>query len=336
MFDVKEAVLSWVNGDSNLGLLVTVTNLFGNEVNVEFIRRNECHHNKQPILVLFDDDDDDGKEQQQRPRMKIHVPNYYTYGNGNINEDELRRDDGLNDDKIDLVEREYGERHRGQSKQKGEFEGISSVRRREKEFLAWDKREQDVSMDSTTWRKDIVERDRRDTKLIGKRPKKIISHKTKTTHVLTSMDIYERAMLREKLNKASKKVTTRNKRREKRSTNKGSSTLGQRNATNVCSRHELYVDFKEIGLSSSIIAPKGYSAYHCKGLCESPLSQDQEPSNHATVQGIVHKMGLVEGVEMPCCVPTKLLNTSILFFDDNENVILKTYEDMVADRCGCR
>ncbi|KAL2744516.1 bone morphogenetic protein 4-like isoform X1 [Vespula maculifrons] len=323
VFNVKEAVLSWVSGDPNLGLLVTVTTLFDDEVNVEFSRRNEYHHNKQPILVLFDDD---GKE--QRSGMKI-VPDYYTYGNDNIDEDELRYD-GV-DDKIDLEEK-YDEHLQRQKRQRGEPEDSSAIQKREKEFFSREKRKHEES--DSAWREDSVERDRRDTKLTRKRPKKIISHRTKMTHVLTSMDIYERAMLREKLNKVSQRAN-RTQRRERRSTKEQSPSLGHKNTT-VCSRHELYVDFKEIGLSSSIIAPKGYSAYHCKGLCESPLSQDQQPTNHATVQGIVHKMGLVKGVEMPCCVPTKLLSTSILFFDDNENVVLKMYEDMIADRCGCR
>jgi len=116
----------------------------------------------------------------------------------------------------------------------------------------------------------------------------------------------------------------------------GQNETEQENATRECTRHELYVDFRDIGLSSSIIAPAGYSAYQCKGVCEPPLSQDQRPTNHATIQATVHKMGLVKGVERPCCVPTKLLSTSILFYDDNGNVVLKMYEDMIADRCGCR
>ncbi|KAK2575728.1 hypothetical protein KPH14_012117 [Odynerus spinipes] len=324
VFNVKEAVLSWVSGDPNLGLLVTATTLFDDKVNIEFSRRNEYHHNKQPILVLFDDD---GKE--QRPGTKL-FPRYYAYGNDNADEDELSYEG--EDDKIDL-EDEYNDHLKRQKRHRGQLEDVSLVNRQENELFPREKRKHEDS--DTNWQKDSMERDRRDTKLSKKRPKKIVSRRRKISQVLTSMDIYERAILREKLNEVSRKTTSRDQHRERRSTNRESHALVHKNTT-VCSRHELYVDFKEIGLSSSIIAPKGYSAYHCKGLCESPLSQDQQPTNHATVQGIVHKMGLVKGVEMPCCVPTKLLSTSILFFDDNENVVLKVYEDMIADRCGCR
>ncbi|ELU02050.1 hypothetical protein CAPTEDRAFT_184506 [Capitella teleta] len=102
-----------------------------------------------------------------------------------------------------------------------------------------------------------------------------------------------------------------------------------------CQRQELYVDFDEIGWSGWIISPKGYNAYHCKGACPFPLGQNQKPTNHATVQSIVHALRIGKEVEMPCCVPNKLFSISLLYFDDDENVILKQYDDMVAASCGC-
>jgi Transforming growth factor beta like domain len=41
------------------------------------------------------------------------------------------------------------------------------------------------------------------------------------------------------------------------------------------------------------------------------------------------------GVDTPCCVPNKLYSISLLYFDDDENVILKQYDEMVAASCGC-
>lgn len=95
------------------------------------------------------------------------------------------------------------------------------------------------------------------------------------------------------------------------------------------------MDFDEIGWSGWIISPKGYNAYHCKGACPFPLGQNQKPTNHATVQSIVHALRIGKEVEMPCCVPNKLFSISLLYFDDDENVILKQYDDMVAASCGC-
>lgn len=102
-----------------------------------------------------------------------------------------------------------------------------------------------------------------------------------------------------------------------------------------CTRHELRVDFEKIGWSSWIISPKWYNAYFCKGKCNFPLGQNQWPTNHATVQSIVHELELVQGVGAPCCVPNKLHSINLLYFDEHENVILKNYDDMVAVSCGC-
>ena len=103
----------------------------------------------------------------------------------------------------------------------------------------------------------------------------------------------------------------------------------------ACQRQLLYVDFVKIGWSGWIISPKGFNAYHCKGTCPFPLGQNHKPTNHATVQSIVHALRIEKDVAQPCCVPNKLYPISLLYFDDDENVILKQYDDMVATSCGC-
>nr|XP_005494289.1 bone morphogenetic protein 4 [Zonotrichia albicollis] len=102
-----------------------------------------------------------------------------------------------------------------------------------------------------------------------------------------------------------------------------------------CQRHPLSVDFEEIGWSDWIISPRGYNAFHCKGSCPFPLGENMRPTNHATVQSIINALKLSEGVSSPCCVPDKLFSINLLYFDDDENVVLKQYDDMVAGSCGC-
>ena len=102
-----------------------------------------------------------------------------------------------------------------------------------------------------------------------------------------------------------------------------------------CRRRELYVDFESIGWSQWIIAPVGYQAYHCRGICSFPLAQSQRPTNHATVQSIVHHMKPVGDVATPCCVPATLSSLTLLYYDESDNVVLKQYKDMIADTCGC-
>ncbi|XP_062844018.1 anti-dorsalizing morphogenic protein [Trichomycterus rosablanca] len=102
-----------------------------------------------------------------------------------------------------------------------------------------------------------------------------------------------------------------------------------------CQRLPLYVDFEEIGWSGWIVSPRGYNAYHCKGSCPFPLGQNMRATNHATVQSIINALKLTKGIETPCCVPDKLFSINLLYFDDDENVVLKQYDDMVAGSCGC-
>ena len=110
---------------------------------------------------------------------------------------------------------------------------------------------------------------------------------------------------------------------------------GARRRRQSCSRHDLYVDFDRIGWAGWIISPGGYNAYHCKGGCPFPLDQNLQPTNHATVQSIVHALNISKDLRTPCCVPDKLFSISLLYFEDDDNVILKQYDEMVAESCGC-
>ncbi|XP_078793330.1 bone morphogenetic protein 2 [Oryzias latipes] len=103
-----------------------------------------------------------------------------------------------------------------------------------------------------------------------------------------------------------------------------------------CQRAPLFVDFDEIGWSGWIISPRGYNAYHCRGSCPFPLGVGLRATNHATVRSIMHALR-IPGSEVgaPCCVPDRLQSISLLYFDDEENVVLKQYDDMVALSCGC-
>ncbi|KPP64982.1 bone morphogenetic protein 6-like [Scleropages formosus] len=102
----------------------------------------------------------------------------------------------------------------------------------------------------------------------------------------------------------------------------------------ACRKHELYVSFRELGWQDWIIAPEGYAANYCDGECSFPLNAHMNATNHAIVQTLVHLMN-PENVPKPCCAPTKLHAISVLYFDDNSNVILKKYKNMVVRACGC-
>ncbi|XP_053501816.1 bone morphogenetic protein 10-like [Ictalurus furcatus] len=103
-----------------------------------------------------------------------------------------------------------------------------------------------------------------------------------------------------------------------------------------CKRTALYVDFKEIGWDSWIVAPPGFEAYTCHGVCNYPLLPQVTPTKHAIIQTLVN-LKSPQKVSQACCVPTKLEPISLLYENENGHVIFQhKYEGMVVAECGCR
>ena len=105
------------------------------------------------------------------------------------------------------------------------------------------------------------------------------------------------------------------------------------NTDNECKLKKFYVDFKEIGLHNTIVAPSGYDMFLCQGLCTYPMD-DIETTNHAVLQSLSHLYDSSAAPE-PCCVPGDLKSVSLLFFDNDENIVLKQHPKMVATSCVC-
>jgi len=84
-----------------------------------------------------------------------------------------------------------------------------------------------------------------------------------------------------------------------------------------------------------IVAPDGYNAYYCQGDCNFPLAHHLNSTNHAIVQTLVNSVDPT-AVPKACCVPTELSAISMLYLDEWDKVVLKNYQDMVVEACGCR
>ncbi|KAK1800795.1 hypothetical protein P4O66_005976 [Electrophorus voltai] len=103
-----------------------------------------------------------------------------------------------------------------------------------------------------------------------------------------------------------------------------------------CKRTSLYVDFKDIGWDSWILAPPGFEAYMCHGSCNYPITSQLTPTQHAIIQTLVN-LKSPKKVSQACCVPTKLEPISLLYVNENGHVIFQQrYEGMVVAECGCR
>ncbi|XP_041652805.1 bone morphogenetic protein 16 [Cheilinus undulatus] len=116
--------------------------------------------------------------------------------------------------------------------------------------------------------------------------------------------------------------------------NGGRAAKLKRLSRNRCRRHPLYVDFNDVGWHKWIIAPSGYDAFFCLGECRFPLADHMNSSSHAMVQTLVNSVN--GAVPRACCVPTSLSPIALLYLDPQDRVVLKNYQDMVVEGCGCR
>lgn len=102
-----------------------------------------------------------------------------------------------------------------------------------------------------------------------------------------------------------------------------------------CQRQDLYVDFSDVNWDDWIVAPHGYHAFYCNGECPFPLAEYMNATNHAIVQTLVNSVD-PSLTPKPCCVPTELSPIAMLYVDECELVVLKTYQQMAVEGCGCR
>nr|XP_020756685.1 growth/differentiation factor 3 [Odocoileus virginianus texanus] len=101
----------------------------------------------------------------------------------------------------------------------------------------------------------------------------------------------------------------------------------------LCHRHQLFINFRDLGWHKWIIAPKGFMANYCHGECPFSLTISLNSSNYAFMQALMHAVD--PEVPQAVCIPTKLSPISMLYQDNDDNVILRHYEDMTVDECGC-
>ena len=102
----------------------------------------------------------------------------------------------------------------------------------------------------------------------------------------------------------------------------------------TCQRVGLYVNFIEVGLSDIIVAPPGFKAYQCKGKCS--LTERKKFPNRSALMALLKKKKGIEIDNEPCCVPTKLSPISVIVYEKSERIVLKKFDDMVVEECGCK
>uniref|UniRef100_A0A4X2LMW3 Growth/differentiation factor 3 n=1 Tax=Vombatus ursinus TaxID=29139 RepID=A0A4X2LMW3_VOMUR len=101
----------------------------------------------------------------------------------------------------------------------------------------------------------------------------------------------------------------------------------------LCQRHQMVINFEDLGWHKWIIAPKEFRTNYCKGDCPFSLMSFFNSSNYAFLQTLMNSR--TPEVPKAACVPTKLSSISMLYYDSYGNIILQHHEGMVVDECGC-
>uniref|UniRef100_A0A8C6T3C0 Inhibin beta B chain n=1 Tax=Neogobius melanostomus TaxID=47308 RepID=A0A8C6T3C0_9GOBI len=99
----------------------------------------------------------------------------------------------------------------------------------------------------------------------------------------------------------------------------------------------VYIDFRLIGWNDWIIAPAGYYGNYCEGSCPAYMAgvPGSASSFHTAVVNQYRMRGMSPGSVNSCCIPTKLSTMSMLYFDDEYNIVKRDVPNMIVEECGC-
>ncbi|XP_062861895.1 inhibin beta B chain [Trichomycterus rosablanca] len=105
----------------------------------------------------------------------------------------------------------------------------------------------------------------------------------------------------------------------------------------LCCRQQFYIDFRLIGWNDWIIAPAGYYGNYCDGSCPAYMAgvPGSASSFHTAVVNQYRMRGITPGSVNSCCIPTKLSTMSMLYFDDEYNIVKRDVPNMIVEECGC-
>ncbi|GCC30368.1 hypothetical protein chiPu_0008816 [Chiloscyllium punctatum] len=104
---------------------------------------------------------------------------------------------------------------------------------------------------------------------------------------------------------------------------------------NKCKLHSFWVSFEQLGWDHWIVAPHRYNPKFCRGDCPRILHYGYHSPNHAIVQNFINEI-VDKNVPRPSCVPLKYSPISVLLKEQNDHIVYKEYNDMIAVSCTCK
>ncbi|XP_074113760.1 protein 60A-like [Cotesia typhae] len=103
----------------------------------------------------------------------------------------------------------------------------------------------------------------------------------------------------------------------------------------LCKMTNVYVDFHEIGWDKTILAPPGYEAWDCVGMCKYPVGDFMNGTFHTVIKELYQNYNK-NRFDKSHCVPIAYDSMKFLFFSDLNTVVIKNNNDAITTACGCR
>ena len=102
-----------------------------------------------------------------------------------------------------------------------------------------------------------------------------------------------------------------------------------------CCMKTLYVSFKELGWDSWILKPEGYFANYCEGKCPNILLPHEHAQRHSQILHLFkHSSRKLDSYKF-CCSPKKMRPLSLLYINEDGNMVKTTLANMSVEKCGC-
>ena len=108
-----------------------------------------------------------------------------------------------------------------------------------------------------------------------------------------------------------------------------------------CELLRWYISFEEVGWGDWIITPRGFTANHCSGRCQVTRNLSFNCTNHAFIKNVylrrVHRLGqpLNPAILPVTCVPRDFNSMSLIYMNDESELVNRIMVDMVVRSCSC-
>ena len=99
-----------------------------------------------------------------------------------------------------------------------------------------------------------------------------------------------------------------------------------------CQMQNYRVTLDDLGWNDWILAPSEFDFNFCKGRCA--RFSWINITNHAIIQSMLNVL-YPRVVPKLCCVPTRYEPLTMMYVNEQSNVLMKKFEQMVVKECGC-